>query len=70
MLETHAEELYLREASQAHRKEILEKQCPTCLIPYQTNVSAVKQAAPYVEFLVRATNKKQRGPRLSSRRRG
>jgi hypothetical protein len=70
VLETDAEQLYFREASQAHRKEILEKQCPTCLSPYQMNVLAVKQAAPYVEFLVRAMNEKRRGRRPSSRRRG
>jgi len=60
VLETDAEELYFREASQAHRNEILEKKCPTCLSPCQMNVSAVKQVVPYVKFLARAMNEKRR----------
>ena len=47
--------------SQAHRDEIRDEKCPTCLSPCQMNVAAVKQVVPYVKFLVRATNEKRRG---------
>ena len=61
VLVTDAEDLYFLEASQAHRDEILEKKCPTCLSPCQMNVSAVKQVVPYVKFLARAMNEKRKG---------
>jgi MoaA/NifB/PqqE/SkfB family radical SAM enzyme len=61
--ETSAEELYFRAASQAHRRSIRDEKCPTCLSPCQMNVSAVKQVAPYVRFLVRASREKRKfGP--------
>jgi MoaA/NifB/PqqE/SkfB family radical SAM enzyme len=58
--ETSAEELYFRAASQAHRRSIRDEKCPTCLSPCQMNVSAVKQVAPYVRFLVRASREKRK----------
>jgi hypothetical protein len=54
------EELYFRTASQEHREWIKEKKCPTCLSPCQMNVAAVKQVAPYVRFLVRASAEKRK----------
>ena len=53
-------ELYFRKASQAHRDEVRDKKCPTCLSPCQMNVAAVKQVVPYVKFLVRATIEKRK----------
>ena len=38
----------------AHRDQIKEKTCPTCLSPCQVNVGAMKQFVPYAKFLVRA----------------
>jgi sulfatase maturation enzyme AslB (radical SAM superfamily) len=58
--QTDPGELYFRQASQAHRDEVREKKCPTCLSPCQMNVAAVKQVVPYVKFLVRATNEKRK----------
>jgi sulfatase maturation enzyme AslB (radical SAM superfamily) len=58
--ETSASELYFRAASQAHRRSIRDEKCPTCLSPCQMNVSAVKQVAPYVRFLVRASREKRK----------
>jgi MoaA/NifB/PqqE/SkfB family radical SAM enzyme len=54
------EEIYFRAASQEHRKWIRDEKCPTCLSPCQMNVAAVKQVAPYVKFLVRASNEKRK----------
>jgi hypothetical protein len=70
VLDTDPGELYFRKTSQAHRDEVRDKQCPTCLSPCQMNVAAVKQVVPYVKFLARATNEKRkaRGARASSRR--
>jgi MoaA/NifB/PqqE/SkfB family radical SAM enzyme len=62
VLETDPGELYFRQASQAHRDEVRDKKCPTCLSPCQMNVAAVKQVVPYVKFLVRATNEKRKSP--------
>ena len=59
-LETDPGKLYFGAASQAHRDEVRDKKCPTCLSPCQMNVAAVKQVVPYVRFLVRATNEKRR----------
>ncbi len=53
-------ELYFRKASQAHRDDVRDKKCPTCLSPCQMNVAAVKQVVPYVKFLVRATAEKRK----------
>jgi hypothetical protein len=39
-------EIYFRASSQAHRDQIKNEKCPTCLSPCQMNVSAVKQVVP------------------------
>jgi hypothetical protein len=57
-------EIYFRASSQAHRAVIKETKCPTCLSPCQMNVSAVKQVAPYVKFLFRASREKRKAHRL------
>jgi MoaA/NifB/PqqE/SkfB family radical SAM enzyme len=62
VLQTDPGELYFSAAGQAHRDEIRDKQCPTCLSPCQMNVAAVKQVVPYVKFLARAMNEKRKGP--------
>ena len=49
-----AEELYFKAESQAHRTDLKERVCPTCLSPCQVNVGAMKQVVPYAQFLVRA----------------
>ncbi|HXW03721.1 MAG TPA: radical SAM protein [Vicinamibacterales bacterium] len=59
-----ASAIYFRESSQAHRRSIRDEKCPTCLSPCQMNVSAVKQVAPYVRFLYRASREKRRLGRL------
>jgi MoaA/NifB/PqqE/SkfB family radical SAM enzyme len=67
VLETEAEELYFRGASQAHRRSIRDEKCPTCLSPCQLNVAGVKQVVPYVKFLVRASRlKRDGGPLIAS----
>ena len=58
-----AADIYFRAASQEHRKAIKETKCPTCLSPCQMNVSAVKQVAPYVKFLFRASRERRTAPR-------
>src|ERR671912_1688418 len=60
VLTDDAEELYFKASSQEHRDWVKEKKCPTCLSPCQMNVAAVKQVAPYVKFLVRASAEKRR----------
>lgn len=65
-LETDPGELYFRAESQAHRDEIRDKVCPTCLSPCQMNVAAVKQVVPYVQFLARATAEKRRSRRSAA----
>jgi MoaA/NifB/PqqE/SkfB family radical SAM enzyme len=62
VLREDAEAIYFRESSQAHRREIRDQKCPTCLSPCQMNVSAVKQVVPYVKFLYRASREKRRHP--------
>jgi MoaA/NifB/PqqE/SkfB family radical SAM enzyme len=62
VLQEDAEAIYFRESSQAHRREIRDQKCPTCLSPCQMNVSAVKQVVPYVKFLYRASREKRRHP--------
>ena len=59
VLDEDAEALYFKAASQEHRDWIRDEKCPTCLSPCQMNVSAVKQVAPYVKFLVRASREKR-----------
>jgi MoaA/NifB/PqqE/SkfB family radical SAM enzyme len=54
VLEENAEKLYFRAANLAHREDIKNKTCPTCLSPCQVNVGAMKQVVPYVKFLSRA----------------
>jgi MoaA/NifB/PqqE/SkfB family radical SAM enzyme len=54
VLEDTAESLYYNAANLAHREEVKEKICPTCLSPCQVNVGAMKQVVPYAKFLVRA----------------
>lgn len=58
--DSSAADLYFRATSQAHRRSIRDEKCPTCLSPCQMNVSAVKQVAPYVRFLVRASREKRK----------
>jgi sulfatase maturation enzyme AslB (radical SAM superfamily) len=59
VLHEDPEELYFRATSQTHRDWIRDEKCPTCLSPCQMNVSAVKQVAPYVKFLIRASGEKR-----------
>jgi MoaA/NifB/PqqE/SkfB family radical SAM enzyme len=54
VLETPAERLYFGESNLAHREELKEKVCSTCLSPCQVNVGAMKQFVPYAKFLKRA----------------
>ena len=54
VLEEPAETLYLKAENLAHREEIKNKVCPTCLSPCQVNVGAMKQVVPYAKFLMRA----------------
>ena len=58
-------DIYFRAMSQAHRDAIKDEKCPTCLSPCQMNVSAVKQVAPYVKFLFRASREKRKSHRLA-----
>ena len=63
--EESAAAIYFRAGSQAHRDSIRDEKCPTCLSPCQMNVSAVKQVAPYVRFLFRASREKRHAHRLT-----
>ena len=63
--EEGAADIYFRASSQKHRAFIRDEKCPTCLSPCQMNVSAVKQVAPYVRFLYRASREKRRAHRLA-----
>jgi sulfatase maturation enzyme AslB (radical SAM superfamily) len=58
--EQDAEKLYFSAESQAHRNDIRDEKCPTCLSPCQMNVAAIKQVAPYAQFLVRAARERRR----------
>jgi radical SAM protein with 4Fe4S-binding SPASM domain len=49
-----AESLYYEVSNLAHREELKEKVCGTCLSPCQVNVGAMKQFVPYAKFLKRA----------------
>jgi MoaA/NifB/PqqE/SkfB family radical SAM enzyme len=61
--DTEPEAIYFAAASQAHRNDIRDNKCPTCLSPCQMNVAAIKQVGPYARFLVRAAQEKRRGSR-------
>lgn len=52
------EAIYFKAASLAHRDEVRDQKCPTCLSPCQMNVAAIKQVVPYVKFLARASAEK------------
>jgi sulfatase maturation enzyme AslB (radical SAM superfamily) len=54
VLDDAAEALYFKAESLAHRQDLKEKVCPTCLSPCQVNVGAMKQFVPYAKFLKRA----------------
>jgi MoaA/NifB/PqqE/SkfB family radical SAM enzyme len=54
VLTTPAETLYFGAENLAHREEVKNNVCPTCLSPCQVNVGAMKQFVPYAKFLVRA----------------
>jgi sulfatase maturation enzyme AslB (radical SAM superfamily) len=59
VLAEDAEQIYFSAASQRHRDQVRDEQCPTCLSPCQMNVSAIKQVVPYARFLVRASREKR-----------
>jgi len=54
VLDASAESLYYKAENLAHRQQIKEQTCPTCLSPCQVNVGAMKQFVPYAKFLKRA----------------
>lgn len=54
VLDESPETLYFRAENLAHREQIKNETCPTCLSPCQVNVSAMKQFIPYAKFLKRA----------------
>ena len=54
VLTTPAEELYFKAENLAHREQVKNEICPTCLSPCQVNVGAMKQFVPYAKFLARA----------------
>jgi MoaA/NifB/PqqE/SkfB family radical SAM enzyme len=54
VLDESADALYFKAANLAHRDELKERVCPTCLSPCQVNVGAMKQFVPYAKFLMRA----------------
>ena len=54
VLDTDAESLYFKAENLAHREDVKNKICPTCLSPCQVNVGAMKQFVPYAKFLMRA----------------
>jgi sulfatase maturation enzyme AslB (radical SAM superfamily) len=62
VLTTPASELYFRAESLAHREEVKDTICPTCLSPCQVNVGAMKQVVPYAKFLMRAYQVKHDAP--------
>src|SRR5213596_1300311 len=59
VLTTPAAELYFKAENLAHREEVKQNVCPTCLSPCQLNVGAMKQFVPYAKFLVRASQVKR-----------
>ena len=54
VLDDSAETLYFKAENLAHREQIKDETCPTCLSPCQVNVGAMKQFVPYAKFLKRA----------------
>jgi sulfatase maturation enzyme AslB (radical SAM superfamily) len=54
VLDDTAEALYFKAENLAHRQDLKDKVCPTCLSPCQVNVGAMKQFVPYAKFLKRA----------------
>jgi MoaA/NifB/PqqE/SkfB family radical SAM enzyme len=64
VLTTPAQELYFLAENLAHREEIKNSVCPTCLSPCQVNVGAMKQFVPYAKFLMRASRVKREHRRL------
>jgi MoaA/NifB/PqqE/SkfB family radical SAM enzyme len=54
VLDDPAETLYFRTENLAHREQLKNQVCPTCLSPCQVNVGAMKQFVPYAKFLKRA----------------
>ena len=54
VLDDSAQSLYYKAENLAHRQQIKDEICPTCLSPCQVNVGAMKQFVPYAKFLVRA----------------
>ena len=54
VLDESAESLYFKAENLAHRQQIKDEICPTCLSPCQVNVGAMKQFVPYAKFLKRA----------------
>jgi MoaA/NifB/PqqE/SkfB family radical SAM enzyme len=54
VLDARAGELYFRAENLAHREQIKQRVCGTCLSPCQVNVGAMKQFVPYAKFLRRA----------------
>jgi sulfatase maturation enzyme AslB (radical SAM superfamily) len=54
VLDDSAEALYYKAENLAHRQQIKDEICPTCLSPCQVNVGAMKQFVPYARFLKRA----------------
>jgi hypothetical protein len=54
VVDENAEALYFKASNLAHREELKNKVCPTCLSPCQVNVGAMKQVVPYAKFLMRA----------------
>ena len=65
--EEDPEAIYFRAASQAHRDQIKQDKCPTCLSPCQMNVAAIKQVVPYAKFLVRASREKRKVRQVAAR---
>ena len=59
VLDEDAETLYFKASNLAHREELKNKVCPTCLSPCQVNVGAMKQVVPYAKFLRRAVKVKR-----------
>ena len=53
VLDESAESLYFKAENLAHRQQIKDEICPTCLSPCQVNVGAMKQFVPYAKFLKR-----------------
>jgi hypothetical protein len=54
VLDADAESLYFKAENLAHREDVKNNVCPTCLSPCQVNVGAMKQIVPYAKFLLRA----------------